>query len=381
MSLVLANGGLVTGDGETVFDEASVIIEDGIIKEVLEGTPRAAAIKDVNVVDVNGDLIMPGIINGHTHCITMGPHFAHGAPAKSKPEVIAKLNEHLLQGTTSILSADGFATLEEVEEVNRIHPMNIKTTTIHSPLNFKAADLVDGSGLREEHRKFTIEKMLNLGAVAVGELREVESGRTDTSFEGIAEGVMFAKQYNVPVIIHNAAATVEKVLECAREYEGVIAAHSNHFSFQTEEAIDYAKELKKYGATIDILSGDSFGAKRLVPSPETTFAMLSEGLADIMTTDYMGGHHDAILLVLQKAIENGIIDLPYALNLATYKVAQVIPRLAPYRGLIAPGFMADIIITDHDDISKVKTVIIEGRFAVRNGEPTPNFKFGMQEHM
>jgi len=105
-----------------------------------------------------------------------------------------------------------------------------------------------------------------------------------------------------------------------------------------------AKELKRVGAVVEIISADSFGAKQVEASPELTFALLGEGLVDVITTDFSGGYHDPILLVLQKAIDERLITLPQAIHLATGSPAKVIPRVAPNRGLIEPGRVADLCI-------------------------------------
>jgi len=53
--------------------------------------------------------------------------------------------------------------------------------------------------------------------------------------------------------------------------------------------------------------------------------------------------------------------------LATSAPARIVPLVAPNRGLIEPGRVADICIVDRDDISKVRYVIIAGRVVVEDG--------------
>jgi imidazolonepropionase-like amidohydrolase len=95
--------------------------------------------------------------------------------------------------------------------------------------------------------------------------------------------------------------------------------------------------------------------------------MLREGLVDAITTDYSGGYHEPILLVLQKAIEQGILTLPAAIQLATSNPAKIVPKLAPNKGIIETGRVADLCIVDKDDISKVKHIVIFGRIVVEDG--------------
>ncbi|MFO8033455.1 MAG: hypothetical protein R6U22_13050, partial [Desulfohalobiaceae bacterium] len=57
----------------------------------------------------------------------------------------------------------------------------------------------------------------------------------------------------------------------------LIAGHSNHNSFNKEEMLEQARNLKKLGAIIDICSGDAFSARQLFSSMEDTFTMIEEG--------------------------------------------------------------------------------------------------------
>jgi len=74
------------------------------------------------------------------------------------------------------------------------------------------------------------------------------------------------------------------------------------------------------------------------------------------------------LLFLQKAIENRVISLSRAIQLVTSAPARVIPGVAPNKGIVEPGKVADICIVDRDDISKVRHVIIAGRVVVEDGK-------------
>ena len=53
--------------------------------------------------------------------------------------------------------------------------------------------------------------------------------------------------------------------------------------------------------------------------------------------------------------------------MVTSNVARAIPRLAPRRGLIAPGMVADLVVLNHDRISEVQDVIINGLITVEGG--------------
>lgn len=420
---------VVTGDGKTVLENTSVIIEEGFISDL----PRVSYIP-YNVyadrfIDAKGGLIIPGVINIHSHHTALGPTDFGRKPLPME-RWFFNLDTHLLEGTTTILDADGFTLPEEVDAANKIHPINIRTGTIHTPKNIRAAEVIECSGeaLDDLHRNFTIDEAVTRGAVAIaevgipgttagtyekcfrlgkvisvnharaldkaviagdeGEIRKVlaEAGLEYLTIDeakdlvektsiipiraccdAIRESVIYARKFALPVLCHSEPGMKDAVVDVAREIgPKLIAVHANH-SFTPEESVNFAKEVKGFGGNIEVISSDSFHAKQVDPSPEATFALLREGLVDAVSSDYSGGYHEPILLVLQKAIEEGILTLPGAIKLVTSNPARIVPKLAPNKGLIKPGKVADLCIVDKDDISKIKHVIIFGRIVVEEG--------------
>jgi hypothetical protein len=326
------------------------------------------------------------------------------------------------------MNTDALCLPGEVEAINKLHPVNVKMATMHTPKHIKAAELTLGHPVKEPRKRFTAEEAVQMGAVALGEVGSPgtaygtdEKGRklgkvisprhalaldkaviagdeaaigkalaeaglekltsdeakklvAETSItpvaaccDAIRESADYAKKLGLPVLAHAEPGMREALLDVAQEIgPKLVAVHVNH-SFTVAEMVSFAQELKSLGATVEIITADSFGAKQVEPSPEGTFALLKAGLADVITTDFSGGYHDPILFVLQKAIEKRIITLPRAIQLATSAPARIIPGVAPNKGGIEPGKVADVCIVDRDDISKVRHVIIAGRVVVEDG--------------
>lgn len=428
MRIDIVNGSIVTGDGNSFLENTSVIVEGCIISELpkVRYVPYNAYAD--KVINARGGLIIPGVINIHAHGVAFGSFQPWALPGLSTERLLFNLNNHLLQGTTTIMNTDALSFPWEIEAINKIHPVNVKMATMHTPAHVKAAELTLGHQVEERRKKFTAEEAVKLGAVALGEvgspgtaygtnekslrlgkvisarhalaldkavlagdeavigkvlaeagLEEVTIGEAkklveDTSVipvaaccDAIRDSVNYVKKLGLSVLAHAEPGMKEALLEVAKEIGSkLIAVHVNH-SFTPEEMVNFAKELKGLGATIEIITADSFGARQVEPSPEGTFALLKEGLVDVITTDFSGGYHDPILLVLQKAIEKGIITLPRAIQLATSAPARIIPLVAPNRGIIEPGRVADLCIVDREDIAKVRHVIIGGRTVVEDG--------------
>jgi alpha-D-ribose 1-methylphosphonate 5-triphosphate diphosphatase PhnM len=125
--------------------------------------------------------------------------------------------------------------------------------------------------------------------------------------------------------------------------------------------------LKELGAIVDVSTFDTFGARRLSTGPDLLYAMLEAGLADTISTDYAGGYHDPILLAIDHATKAGVVTLPAAIAMATENVADAIPAVAPGRGRIVPGAVADLVVTDPARLDRVGVVVVGGAVVVRDG--------------
>lgn len=53
--------------------------------------------------------------------------------------------------------------------------------------------------------------------------------------------------------------------------------------------------------------------------------------------------------------------------MATANVADAIPGIAPRRGRVVPGALADLVVTDPAELHQVGTVMISGKIVVRDG--------------
>ncbi|MBI3978395.1 MAG: amidohydrolase family protein [Chloroflexi bacterium] len=171
--LILANATVITGDGQTVIQGGTVVVDGARIVDVRAGSLSGGP--GDQTMDLGGRLLIPGAISTHAHGGVAGPAFASGSPALSMERVLANLDTHLRHGTTTVLNLDGFNLPAEVDATAALHPIHLRTGTIHFPLSFQAARLVDGTGLTPAHEAMTVGQMLAYGAPAIG---EVGAGQT-----------------------------------------------------------------------------------------------------------------------------------------------------------------------------------------------------------
>lgn len=441
MTTVLRGCDLVDGRGTEPRRGVDVVVEGDTIREIVE--PGYGTYPSAEVVAAEGMLVIPGLINNHTHGTAYGPLFPSGHEPLPAGQVHANLDRHLLEGTTTVLCVDGFITAEAVARTGEAHPVNVKAASCNTPACLEAATITDGGGLTGVHRAFTARQAVAEGAVALGEIgaghtlggggasylylpreiarrtgvtvtalqanelkvavlgrhittsafdrdaveealagaglagklsveeaREIVSGVVlpafDVALRGLAEAAAEARALDVPVLVHNAAASMTQVAAIARTDVRLVAGHSNHPSFTTREAVDHAAWLKERGVVIDVSVLDTYRGQRphMVP---LLHAMFEAGLVDTISTDYAGGHHDPILLAIDRLTKAGVAGLPAAIAMATSAVADTFPGLAPRRGRVVPGAVADLVVTDPAALDNVRAVMIGGKIVVREG--------------
>ncbi len=168
MKIIIVNGTVIPGDGETILKDHSLVVEDGMIADVINH--RFLAYDPAGeIIDAKGGLIIPGIINHHSHGGAVAPFNVFGEKSLPIQRVVHNLNRHMLYGTTTVVNACGGPTMSEIERINKIHPINVRASTLHVPTHLKHAQFVDGQGIKEWHKTMTMGEMIGRGAVAIGE--------------------------------------------------------------------------------------------------------------------------------------------------------------------------------------------------------------------
>lgn len=452
MSTLIRGGTIVTGSGTAPLHGGAVVIAGGRIADVLDRWDPAV-IFDGEVIDATGAIVMPGLINCHTHGVTPGPLFPSAARALPDSQWLSNLDRHLLAGTTTVLNLCGFATMDHVGEANRRHAINVRGATTHLPSTLMAARKADGSGLSGSEAELGVERMLSAGAVAIGELgggqtlggggqdlvylpaalekrtgvrisqaqarllKEAVLGRfldaatsdkdllqaaideaglsgrlelseltrlvADTvmpsvapAIDGIRDGVHAAMQFGVPAIIHSASATARVMRELMEQTQGtdarIIAAHVNHTSHTPEEALELTAMGRDHGWLAEASVFDLLHRRKTVTTRDHWDTLLSmPGLVDVLGTDYgHDGDHDELISAIQDMVAYGHRTLGQAVAMVTSAVADAIPGIAPERGELRKGLIADVVVTGAEDFRAVSHVFVDGIGMVRDGQLT-----------
>jgi len=231
---------------------------------------------------------------------------------------------------------------------------------------------IDGEGAGDEGVAEVLRGIGLEGKLSVEEakalIRDTVLPPLKIALKGFREAVEASARTGYPAVFHNSTPTAKLLLELAELHPQakIIAGHSNHPLFTPEEAVSYARELKTRGVVIDISTLDCITTRRLA-GPEHIDALIEAGVVDTISTDFAGGHWDGILECVHRIIRLKQLTLPAAIALATGNVANALPHLADGRGFLEKGKVADAVISDAVNVSRVKHVVISGKPAVRDG--------------
>ncbi len=397
VDISIKNGRILTPKG---FVEGSLLIEDGIITSI--GEKEGAE----HVIDAKGNIVMPGLINAHTHLgMTLFRGYADDLPLKEW------LTEHIWPIEAKLTEDDVYAgTLLGCLEM-------IKSgTTAFADMYIRmngAAKAVEESGLRgvlsygmielgDEERG---EKELKIGKEFVKKWNGTSNGRITAMYGPHApntcssEFLMYVREHadedKVGIHIHasETKAEVEQIkAQCGMSSvklldslnflgPDVLAAHCIWLSPEDIQILKKKDVKIAHNPTSNMKL-----ASGIAPVPELleagiTVGLGTDGCASNNTLDMFYEMKMAALLNKVRKLDPTTIPAPKAVEMATVNGAR---SVGLDTGVIAEGKKADIIIVDmnkphltprHDLISHlvyctkgsdVSTTIVDGKILMEN---------------
>ena len=290
MKLLLYNG-IVVVDAKKAYD-GGVLIDDGVIREVLEEKNIQMELyqqdKDVEVIDVKGNYIMPGFIDIHIHG-AVGKDFVEASQATVN-QVSCNLVKDGVTGFVASLTAMAYeetltalrryATIEDCKD--GAHFLGIHAEGPYLSKEYKAVMI-------EEHLRIPSYKELD--EMIVASKNRIKMMTIAPELEGMMEFVEYASKRNIAMMIGHSAAdskTATKALQSgAIGFTHLYNAMSQHLHRQpgvvTSAFInkDAYVELIVDGLHVDLeiirMTYNCKGANSIVL---ITDAMLGKGLAD-----------------------------------------------------------------------------------------------------
>ena len=401
MSLLINNVSIITMENENVIEKGYILINDNKIEAVGNGEYEGA-ISGLKVINGDGCVAMPGLINMHTHVpMTLLRGYGEGLPLMSwlndriwpfeekmtKEDIyigsLLGIVEMIKSGTTTFV--DMYYHLKEIASAAK-------------DLNVRAflGNTVIGEDWEEKIEKtISLRDKLNDDLITVMIAPHAPYTCSSKTLEMVGN---IAREKNIPIHIH-LSETKDEINTVNKEHKKspieyceevglfkdnkVIAAHCVHI---TEEDMNI---LKKYNVTV---VNNPQSNMKLASGVAPIYKCIEKGINVCIGTDGPSSNNNLNMIeemqttsMLQKMISNDptILDAYSTIELATVNAAKAL-GMEDSLGKIKEGYLADIILIDmlkphlipnfssYSNIifsaqgSDVKTVIINGKVVMKN---------------
>lgn len=361
-----------------VLKNGYIAVKNGRIYEVGSGEfPESLRNSHTQVIDAEGKVITPGLVDSHTHLVHYGSRENElalkikGVPyldilkagggilssvratrAATTEQLIEKatatLNRMLSFGVTTVESKSGYGLNLETEikqlEINKIlnetHPVDVVST-------FMAAHAIpeEFKGRGEEYVDEVIRMMPIVKELDLAEFCDVFCEDAVFTVENTRKILNKAKEYGFKLKIHADEIVSLGGGELAGELHCISA---DHLMAVSDEGI---KALKKGGVIANILPGTSFNlGKAFAPVKK----MLDEGVEVAISSDYNPGSCPCENLQLAMQIASSQIKLTpkEILKAVTINGAKAIGK-EKVIGSLEKGKKADFVIFDTKNIDYI----------------------------
>lgn len=380
----------------TLLKNAHVIApEDLGVKDILVAGEKIAmigeglslpAVYDCEVVDCEGNYVVPGFIDSHVHLIGGG---GEGGYATRTPEI--QLTDITTSGVTTVLGllgTDGVTrhVASLLAKARGLEDEGI-TAYIYSGSYEIPTPTITGS-IRNDI--ILIDKVIGTGEIAMCDHRSSQSPKEayqQITAEARVGGMLSGKAGVVNMHLGDGEDGLKMLYEITKNGEipktQIIPTHVNRNKRLFKEAIEWAKQ----GGIMDITSSVSpeSGSSHSVKSSEAVKQALEAGvnIENItMSSDGNGsmpifdeaGNNIGVGVASQISILNEFRDMVQKENIAITDAIKIITsniakftKLYPRKGCLANNSDADILVLDKD--LQLQHVWARGTHMVENGKP------------
>lgn len=380
----------------TLLKNAHVIApEDLGVKDILVAGEKIAmigeglslpAVYDCEVVDCEGNYVVPGFIDSHVHLIGGG---GEGGYATRTPEI--QLTDITTSGVTTVLGllgTDGVTrhVASLLAKARGLENEGI-TAYIYSGSYEIPTPTITGS-VRNDI--ILIDKVIGTGEIAMCDHRSSQSPKEayqQITAEARVGGMLSGKAGVVNMHLGDGEDGLKMLYEITKNGEipktQIIPTHVNRNKRLFKEAIEWAKQ----GGIMDVTSSVSpeSGSSHSVKSSEAVKQALEAGvnIENItMSSDGNGsmpifdeaGNNIGVGVASQISILNEFRDMVQKENIAITDATKIITsniakftKLYPRKGCLANNSDADILVLDKD--LQLQHVWARGTHMVENGKP------------
>ena len=378
----------------TLLKNAHVIApEDLGVKDILVAGEKIAmigeglslpAVYDCEVVDCEGNYVVPGFIDSHVHLIGGG---GEGGYATRTPEI--QLTDITTSGVTTVLGllgTDGVTrhVASLLAKARGLEDEGI-TAYIYSGSYEIPTPTITGS-VRNDI--ILIDKVIGTGEIAMCDHRSSQSPKEayqQITAEARVGGMLSGKAGVVNMHLGDGEDGLKMLYEITKNGEipktQIIPTHVNRNKRLFKEAIEWAKQ----GGIMDVTSSVSPESSHSVKSSEAVKQALEAGvnIENItMSSDGNGsmpifdeaGNNIGVGVASQISILNEFRDMVQKENIAITDAIKIITsniakftKLYPRKGCLANNSDADILVLDKD--LQLQHVWARGTHMVENGKP------------
>ena len=380
----------------TLLKNAHVIApEDLGVKDILVAGEKIAmigeglslpAVYDCEVVDCEGNYVVPGFIDSHVHLIGGG---GEGGYATRTPEI--QLTDITTSGVTTVLGllgTDGVTrhVASLLAKARGLEDEGI-TAYIYSGSYEIPTPTITGS-VRNDI--ILIDKVIGTGEIAMCDHRSSQSPKEayqQITAEARVGGMLSGKAGVVNMHLGDGEDGLKMLYEITKNGEipktQIIPTHVNRNKRLFKEAIEWAKQ----GGIMDVTSSVSpeSGSSHSVKSSEAVkqaleagvnienITMSSDGNGSMPIFDEAGNNigvgvasQISILIEFRDMVQKENIAITDAIKIITSNIAKF-TKLYPRKGCLANNSDADILVLDKD--LQLQHVWARGTHMVENGKP------------
>ena len=381
MAIVLRGGRVITGSDQGVFENGTVVIDNGRITAVGAANEVEDPQGTFETINVKGRTILPGLIDMHTHvCPFTDAETREGINASTVTKSLLRAMENIRRSTASGVTTvrdmgakhTGIFALQQAIDAGQIvgprmlpagaaiamtggHGYNSVANEADGPEAVRALareQLMHGAecikvmatggagtpGERVNDSQLTIEEM----AAAIDEAHK--KGKTTASHATYPQGVLDSLEAGVDTIEHGLYlddASIQKLLETGRYFVPTLEAY---------------ERIVRLGTTVYPAYFVPKGEMVVGPHKESFQRAIEAGVKIAAGTD-AGGHFwplGDIALELERMVEFGLSS-EQAIYAATRNAADALQRLESL-GTLEVGKIADVIVVDGDPLSDISAL-------------------------
>lgn len=334
---LILRGGTVVDPYREVFGQADVLIRDG---EVV-ASPAGGNVTAEKTVDVTGCLVLPGLVDYHTHLFPGGTYIGVSPDPALLPQGVTTAVD---QGSTGVSNVDGFfaavANTSQVRVFAYLHVSSAGLATL--PFSMEQVDpatfnLAAAGRLFAKYGRRLLGFKVRQSAEIVGEW----------GLEPLKAAIRMAEAVNCPVVVHttNPPGDVDDLVSLLRR--GDVFTHVYQGRGSTILGADgkvrrAVRDARARGVIFDCADGRFHYALKVQKTA------IADGFEpDIISTDLTQGNvYDGSVFglpaVMSKYLALGV-SLPAVVRACTASPARLL-GMEGKLGTLAPGAYADVAV-------------------------------------